>query len=147
MRARAFPGEDPATLKPPGGGGGGDGGAAEAGFRDGASTPGSEADAEPPWCSRSDHSDQRHLRDVDAAAAKAAFAIHQIIAPEPVESSSKPAGQPPRRDRRVVAGAPALQRLGIMEAVAVAVPPFEAGAPRRGARKRASPISMPPGKI
>ena len=43
------------------------------------------------------------------------------------KASSKPAGRRPSRDRRVVARAPALQRLGIMEAVALAVAPFEAG--------------------
>ena len=71
--------------------------------------------------------DERDLGHVDAAAAEAALAIHQVIAPQIVEARVEAGGEPARRDRLVVAAAPALQRLGIMEAVADAVAPFEAG--------------------
>ena len=139
MRARAFPGEDPATLKPPSAVADGDRGPAEAAISR-AGTGWTCAKPSGPWS----RFDQRHLRDVDAAAAEAAFAIHQIVAPQIVEGGVEAVGQAALGDRGVVARAPALQRLGIMEAVALAVAPFEAGGlgdargsgPRRSACRR-----------
>src|SRR4051794_5104577 len=63
--------------------------------------------------------DQRHLRHVDAATAEAAFAIHQIIAPELVERLVEAGGEPLLGDGALVAHAPAPQRFRIMEAVAL----------------------------
>jgi hypothetical protein len=70
---------------------------------------------------------QRHLGDLDAAAAEAAFAIHEIVAPEAVEGRIEAGGKAIGGDGLLVAGAPALERLRIMGAVAAAVLPGEAG--------------------
>ena len=121
MRARAYPGEDAATLKRPERGGGGRRGAARGRFRERTPARGAELGLR-----------QRHLGDVDAAAAEAAFAIHEIVAPQVVEGVVEAGGQAALGDRALVAGAPALQRLGIMKAVALAVVPAEAGLLARG---------------
>src|SRR5207253_2004341 len=71
--------------------------------------------------------DEGDLGDVDPAAAEAALAIHEVIAPQAVERFVEAGGEPPLGHGFVVAGPPALQSLGIIGAEAAAVPPFEAG--------------------
>ena len=51
-------------------------------------------ESRPTFCDRALALGHRYLRDVDRAAAKAAFAIHEIIAPEVVERLGE-AAQPP----------------------------------------------------
>src|SRR6476620_2212634 len=76
------------------------------------------------WLARRRRSapDHRDLRDIDRAAAKAAFAIHQIIAPQTVKGFAE-AGELSLRDRKIVALAPALQRLGVVEPKGLAIFP------------------------
>ena len=53
------------------------------------------------------------LRDVDPAAAEAAFAIHQIVTPELVKGLAE-TGEPTFRNRQVVLRVPYAQSLGII---------------------------------
>ena len=64
---------------------------------------------------------QRHLSHLDAAAAKAAFAVHEVVTPEAVEAFVEAGRQTPLLHRHIVAFAPAAECLGIMEAVALPV--------------------------
>ena len=78
--------------------------------------------------------DQRDLRDVDAAAAEAAFAIHQIIAPQVAEAGIEPFGQASRLVGIVEPFAPVAQRLRIIEAEGVVIGPDEAARFAQGAK-------------
>src|SRR3546814_6698912 len=69
---------------------------------------------------------QRDLRDVDPAAAKAAFAIHQIISPQPVEMRVEAGRQARFADRRIEPLPPSAQRFGIVRGIALALPPRQA---------------------
>src|SRR5688500_446311 len=70
-------------------------------------------------------STKRYLGDVDAAAAKTALAIHQIIAPEVVEGLAEFV-ELSGGHGLVIAFAPLAERFGIVEAETVAVLPGEA---------------------
>ena len=141
--SRRGPGDPQAAER----GGGGGGGAAGAGLRDGGEAGGSLtrhagegrdlSDERSRRCHRGTPAfagvtgsflHQGHLRHVDAAAPEAAFAIHQVIAPQAVEGLVEAGGKPPLRHRLVVADAPALQGLGIMEAEALRGPATRARA-------------------
>ena len=76
-----------------------------------------------------------HLGDVDRAAAEAAFAIHQIIAPQLVELVAEP-GELAARHRGVVALAPQAAGSGIIRAERIAILPRQAAFDRQRGEAR-----------
>ena len=89
MRQLAFPGEEPESLKPP----------EVVGKGDPRSAAVRRAER-PDSAGRRLAFHQRHLRDADRAAAEAAFAIHQIIAPQAVELVAESRQLAPARPHR-----------------------------------------------
>ena len=69
--------------------------------------------------------DQRHLQHVDATPEKAAFAVHQVEAPQVDEARVELAGQTALAGGGVETLAPPPQRPGIVEAESVAIGPFQ----------------------
>src|SRR6476620_8562649 len=66
--------------------------------------------------------DHRHLRDIDAPAAKPAFAVHEVESPEVVERLFE-AAEVPAGDRLVIALPPSLEGFGIVAAETLAMLP------------------------
>src|SRR3546814_265241 len=79
---------------------------------------------------------QRHLCHIDAAATKAALAIHQIIAPEIDEARIELRRQFACVHCGVEIYAPAAERFGIMLAEMMRIAPIEALRLRKGAEAR-----------